>query len=418
MKKIKLVVVEFNSSGGLIHYAYQLCSALSKNGINVTLITGEQYELFNLPHNFNVEKRLKLWHVFDTASMNVKSGSRIIIFYLKIKWMLRRCVRAAKLIKEWISLTNFLIELKPDIIQFGEIKFPFEAIFLARLHRHQLVLSQICHEFERREGKSKLSTYVDFFFSFTFRYFSVIFFHAEANRKRFLSKFNYPQENIHVIPHGNESIFNIAAKKPKNNESIRQRYFLRDNQSVILFFGLLTPSKGLPDLIDAFAIVNKYIKAKLIIAGYPTKEIDAFSLKTRADRHGIADHIVFDTRYIPIEDISELMNLANVVVFPYHSATQSGSLQVAFSFGRPVVATSVGGLPEVVKDGKSGFLVPPRSPHDLAEKILTILNSPKLACKMGRYALQISENYYGWDPIAQKICKIYNNVLKRKSKTG
>lgn len=101
------------------------------------------------------------------------------------------------------------------------------------------------------------------------------------------------------------------------------------------------------------------------------------------------------------------MELATVVVYPYHSSTQSGSLQTAYTFGKPVIATMVGGLPEVVEDGKSGFLVPAHSPNDLAEKISIFVNDRALAEEMGRYARRLSTTRFNWNAIAQEILTIY-----------
>src|SRR5215211_8135411 len=64
-RKLRLVLVEPNGSGGLIHYTYQLCTALANEGVDVTLITGKEYELAHLPHNFQVNNLLDLWSLFD-----------------------------------------------------------------------------------------------------------------------------------------------------------------------------------------------------------------------------------------------------------------------------------------------------------------------------------------------------------------
>jgi len=99
------------------------------------------------------------------------------------------------------------------------------------------------------------------------------------------------------------------------------------------------------------------------------------------------------------------------VVFPYKNATQSASIQTAYSFGRPVVATRVGGLPDVVVDGESGFLVDPGAPEQLSEAILKILADPGRAERMGQFARQLSETRFAWGPIAGNILSVYKNIL-------
>lgn len=409
--RIHLAVVEFNSSGGLIHYAYQLCSALAEQHMDVTLITGSDYELKEFPHNFKVLSILKLWSVFDPASMKATTDNPLHRGWIKIKWLFRRGTRAMKLLREWIRLTDYLIRLKPDLVQFGEIKFPFEAIFLARLQNRGLILSQICHEFERRERQSGFFSLTDRIYAGIFKNFSAIFFHAHQNRDRFLSLYYYPAEKIHMIPMGNERMFLTAAAGLKQHENLRQKYGLQDDEQVVLFFGMLTPSKGVQDLIKAFKVVRRQTRAKLVVAGYPSKYVNVNELKKLAADHKISDDVIFDTRYIPIQTIKPLMDLATVVVFPYHNATQSGALQVAYAFGRPVVATAVGGLPEVVEDGETGYLVPPREPEKMAEKIITILDTPSLSEKMGENAQRLSETRYGWTLIASQIAAVYHNLV-------
>ncbi len=408
---LELAVVEFNSSGGLIHYAYQMCTALSEQKIDVTLITGSDYELKDFPHNFRVQNILNVWPVFDPASMQLPPDDRLLRKWVKIKWVLRRGIRAVQLIREWIRLTNYLIQSKPNLVQFGEIKFPFEAIFLARLRRNGLRLSQICHEFERRETRTGFSRIMDRISAGVFLNFAVIFFHARQNRDRFLSIYHYPLENTHMIPMGNEAMFLTAASTMGDDENLRQRYGITDDDRVVLFFGTLAPSKGVADLIDAFAIVQQATAATLVIAGYPSKYMDMNALKQKVTDNALSGHVIFDTRYIPIQSVKPLMDLATLVVFPYHNATQSGAMQVAYAFGRPVIATAVGGLPEEVEDGHSGYLVPPGDTEKMAVKIISLLESPQLAAQMGEHARHLSETRYSWNLIAKKLADVYQGLV-------
>ncbi len=152
-----------------------------------------------------------------------------------------------------------------------------------------------------------------------------------------------------------------------------------------------------------------------MIAGYPTKHFNMAELKQKIADLGLTEHVVLDTRYIPLEEVGALMGLATVAVYPYRSSTQSGALQVAYTFGRPVVATIVGGLPEAVEHGRSGFLVPPESPSALAQGILKLVNNRELAKIMGEYARYLSETRFSWRSAAQKIIKAYDQLLEEKS---
>ena len=416
-RRLRLVLVEPNGSGGLIHYSYQLCTALAEEGVDVTLVTGKEYELAHLPHNFRVDNRLDLWSLFDPQVIQNLEASAWQRRWHKLRWTVRRGQRAVRLISAWIDLTRYLSELKPDIVQFSKINFPFEAIFLAQMRRRGLTLTQICHEFELRENHSgpfsslALRAYADIY-----KNFSAIFFHARENCEKFLALFPFVQnKKTHIIPHGNSGWLLKYFPQSFDWNSIRKRYGLKPGQPVVLFFGLLAPSKGIDDLIEAFALVRQTCDAKLLIAGYPTKHIDMDQLKEKIDQLRLTEHVVLDARYIPLEDIGALMGIATVAVYPYRSSTQSGALQVAYTFGRPVIATAVGGLPEAVEEGRSGFLVPPQSPSALAEKIVTLVSKPEPAKIMGEYARHLSETRFGWRSVARKIIKVYDQLLEDKS---
>ncbi len=415
---INLFVIEPMGTGGMIHYAYQLCTALANEpDMRVTLVTTVDYELSAFPHNFNVEKQLNLWQMFDPQSMKTPPKSKMAKLRRKFFWTLRRGFRALQLIVSWWQLTNFLLAKKPDIIQFGKINFPFEAIFLARLRRHGLTLTQICHEFELREQSGVVSSIANRMYAGVYHNFSILFFHAENNRHRFLELFDVPAKQLHIIPHGNEALFPTTAEQGAVSVSeLRQRYGLTDKTPVVLFFGILVPSKGVPDLLEAFALLkNQQPDTKLLIAGFPSKYISLTEYRAIATHLGVADDVIFDGRYIPFEEVAGLMALATVVVYPYHNSTQSGSIQVAYAFGKPVIATRVGGLPDVVEEGRSGLLVSPQSPQALANAIDKIIRNPNMAAEMGNYARQLSETRYSWQPIAAKITKIYREMLVRQA---
>jgi glycosyltransferase involved in cell wall biosynthesis len=125
---------------------------------------------------------------------------------------------------------------------------------------------------------------------------------------------------------------------------------------------------------------------------------------------GLEDVVAVDSRYVPDEEVRPLMELARFVVLPYRSATQSGVLHVAYACGRPVIATRVGGLPEVVEEGGTGRLVPPRSPRELADAMLALLDDPEGAARMGERALELSCTRFSWAAVARAILSAYEEA--------
>src|SRR5687768_2670285 len=205
-KPLQIMVVEPRGSGGMMHYAYQLCTALSKAGAQVTLVTADKYEMENYQHNFTVRKQMKLWSSTDSAE-SVRTNSWLGKGNIKIYRGIRRATRGIRLIVEWIRLTNYLIRARPDIIQFGSIEFPFEAIFLNILKRNRLILSQICHEFELREKSNNPLTNFSIQLSrWVYDAFSIIFFRGEKKQEIFGVVYYIRTERAYNITHEREVI--------------------------------------------------------------------------------------------------------------------------------------------------------------------------------------------------------------------
>jgi len=407
--KLQICVIESANGGGLIHFAYQLCTALANEGADVTLIVGTEYELDSLPHNFKVLKMLRLWKSFESRSEEDLSN-RFRLIQKKVYWMARRVVRGVRFVATWVNLVRYLVRTRPHLIQFSRFDHAVEAFFITYLKARGFTLSQVCHEFEARENGHMLQNMLASLYMRAYRSFSAIFLLAHESRGRFLSLFPSLDPAItHVVPHGN-SDWMLGIQSPPEKVQLRNRYGLREDDKVVLFFGLLAPSKGLDDLVEAFALALSSCDAKLVIAGYPTKQLNLLRIHERIAELGLGDRILLDLRYIPVDEVGSLMDLATVVVYPYLSSTQSGSLQVAYTFSKPVIVTEVGGLPEVVVDGKSGFLVPSHSPSLLAEKIVTLVNDPGRARTMGQYARQLASTRFAWDTVAKEMMDVYREL--------
>lgn len=164
----------------------------------------------------------------------------------------------------------------------------------------------------------------------------------------------------------------------------------------ILFFGHIRKYKGLDILIEAFAMALKRDpQLTLKIAGemFYDKEEDCNPLSL-IEKLNLRESVTADIRYIPNEEIPEIFHDVDLAVFPYRSASQSGPLTVAYSYGVPVIATKVGGLPDVVMEGESGFLVEPERPDLLAEAIIKFFDNPIKSSQVKAFASRLSwENY-------------------------
>ena len=138
----------------------------------------------------------------------------------------------------------------------------------------------------------------------------------------------------------------------------------------MLFFGFIRDYKGLDMLL--LAMTDERLKKagiKLIVAGeYYGKAIQATCEQIIAE-HGLQDRVILHTGFIANNEIRYFFSAADVVVLPYRDATQSGITQVAYHFEKPIIVTNVGGLAEVVPDGKVGFVAEP-DPASIAGAVL------------------------------------------------
>ena len=163
--------------------------------------------------------------------------------------------------------------------------------------------------------------------------------------------------------------------------------------NVALFFGHIRPFKALDVVLRAWPKVRT--PATLLVAG------EAWWNSEEEYRKLAPSNVIFDFRFIPDSEIATYFAAADVVLAPYRSEAQSGVALTAFHFARPVIASNVGGLPEVVRDGENGFIVPPDDTEALAQAIDRFFASDRAT--MERRAADAAR-IYSW--------KEYGNVFK------
>ncbi len=152
-----------------------------------------------------------------------------------------------------------------------------------------------------------------------------------------------------------------------SKEEARKTLGFKENDRIILFFGYIRKYKGLDLLFEAMKTVRKSMDIHLLVAGEFYD--DEHSYREFVEINNMNDCIHFMSEYIPGDRVPVLFSAADCVVLPYRSATQSGIVQIAYNFNKPVIVTNVGGLAETVSNGMSGFVVPPESPEALASSI-------------------------------------------------
>ncbi len=175
---------------------------------------------------------------------------------------------------------------------------------------------------------------------------------------------------------------------------------LKIEGKALLFFGYVRPYKGLRVLLDAFGLLAaEYEEVRLLVVGEFYEDRGPYDSRLR--ELGVEDRVTIVDRYVSDEEVAYFFMAGDLLVLPYISATQSGVIQIAQSFGLPVITTNVGGLPEVVEEGKTGFLVPPGDPEALAAAMRKFFEGgwrEKMTPHLKEAAARFS-----WDPIVDAV---------------
>jgi glycosyltransferase involved in cell wall biosynthesis len=250
------------------------------------------------------------------------------------------------------------------------------------------------HDISRHPGDSGLQGIPSALYPLQWRWADQVIVHATLARQQLLTRYGCQPERVHLIPIGAYDFY---------------RTFARDIQperpNTVLFFGRIWEYKGLQYLIEAAPLITKAIPdARIIIAGYGER----FEKYQKAMLN--PQHFEVHNYRIPDEQVAHFFQQASVVALPYIEASQSGVVSAAYAFGKPVVATRVGGLPEVVMEGQTGLLVPPADASSLANAIITLLRDAPLRHKMGQQARQFAETELSWQRIAHRTLEVYQKT--------
>lgn len=181
-------------------------------------------------------------------------------------------------------------------------------------------------------------------------------------------------------------------------------------QKYILFAGKISKYKGVEYLLEAMKKVHDtFPDIKLVVAGGGKYHFDI-------SEYAALPYIDIRNRFIPDEELVALMNKTQFMVCPYTDATQSGVIMSSFTFGTPVIATRVGGLPEMLGNGKYGMLVKEKDTDALYLGICSLLSDEE---QLADYRKEIakdytSDGYLSWKTIAEELRESYLQMASRK----
>lgn len=372
MSSIVLIGPVYPYKGGISHYTRLLCEALRKEHAVKMISYSMQYPRIL----FKKEQK-----EYDDESFKVSETEYRINTADPISW---------------IKTAAYINDIRPTlvIIQWWHPYFSICYSVIARLIRKKNRILYTCHNVFPHER---------------FPFDRVLTRMALSKGNCFIVHSKTDEEDLHqIVPRAiyRRTVipsFNCFDNSSVDRNTARSALGIDANKRVLLFFGLVREYKGLKNLLNAVPIINKRISdVEVLIAGdFGGDKQQYLDIIAQND---IGKLVRIVDEYIPDSEVEKYFKASDITVLPYESATQSGIIQVSYSFGIPVVATSVGGIPEVVKDGKTGYLIAPKRPDLIADSVCDYFNNNRY----GEFAenIKAESEKYSWNKMVEAIMEM------------
>jgi len=297
------------------------------------------------------------------------------------------------------QLVNRLNRWNPDIIHFQWFPLPVVDVPLVRLLGNIAPTVLTVHDSTPFQGAAT-SRFQQVLAEKSPQAVDKVVVHTEETKAK-LANASTPQEEISVIPHG-VIRYPVTDHLPTDNA----------DKTTVLFFGNVKPYKGVDVLIDAVARLPTEVRQNLqvVIAGRPHGAAD--ELKQRASEKGVTNSITWEFGFIEHGRVGTYFQRSDIVVFPYRHIDQSGALMTALPFGKPVIATKVGGFKDILTDGVHGRLVPPDDADALSSAMTELLRDENQRAEMGDAVADLADSTYSWRRLAEMTTDLYLEVQR------
>jgi len=371
--------------GGMERYVYYFSKHLAESGVSVELFTS----VTKKQTSCDLEKvKLTFLKPNVNESIRLLRGINYRLFLRKV--------------------STYLKKSKYDIVHaFGIC--PVE--YLKYKSRGKVVIQPFGNEeFKSRERENFFKrTYLDLFMRnpklYSVRNADAIASEGEIQTKEIMQLFGVPKEKIFYLPDGVD--LDEIEEYTKDVEVTREDYNIQDADIVLMNVNRLEPNKGVSYLIEALEILNQELNVKLILVGTGSEEE---KIKRLIKHLGLSEKVKH-FKNIPDKLMFQLYTLADISVTPTLYEGLPLVVLEAMACGKPIVASNVSEVPQAVKDGINGFLVPPRNPKAIADAVLKIYDK-NLFMKMGKASKEIVERY-DWGRIAKMAIRKYEELIGR-----
>jgi len=292
----------------------------------------------------------------------------------------------------WISVGKEIKRRKPDLIIF-KYWLPFFGPCFGTIARvatkgtntKVLFICDNVVPHEKRPGDTAFTKYA----------FGVgNFFIVQSDAVQRDLKAFWPKANYKKVAH---PVYNIFGE-PIEKQQARKQLGITDKR-VLLFFGYVRAYKGLNVMLEAMSKLVKELDVKLLVVGefYDDKE----KYMRQITDYGLQQSVSVNSDYVANDKVGLYFSAADVVMLSYISATQSGIAQIAYNFNKPIIATNVGGLAEVVRDNVTGFVIPPNDADALVNAIIRFFKENRE--KEFAANVEVEKKKYSWESMAKAI---------------
>lgn len=228
---------------------------------------------------------------------------------------------------------------------------------------------------------------------------------SQHTKRDIVDTYGLPESMIEVIYHGVRPEDYVVAEK----EKVKLRSTLGINlQPMILFVGRLSPRKGVDILLRALPPVLAKVEVKLVLVGSGNQR----DYRQLAQSLGVSDKAIFLGR-VPDNTLRLLYSSCDLFVLPSRLEGLGIVILEAMAAGKPIVATNVGGIPELIESGQNGILVEADEEGKLASAIIKVLSDKSLAKTIGGNNMKKARERYSWEVAARKAEHVYNELIKK-----
>lgn len=397
--------------GGAERYYFDLNTLLQKKG--------HQVASFSMLDKDNVKSK---WSKYFVSNVDHRRGGFIEIF--------RKIPRIFYSVEAKLKIKKLLNDFKPDIVHLNNIYYCISPSILSEITKRNIPIVQTVHDFELispnvilyHDGKVceafkgrnfwKVlkhrcvdNSYIGTFLMLVINFVQNFNDHYNKSIDAFISPSVFMKNKLVEYKFDKNKLFHINNFLLKNN----YKKINKKDEKYILYFGRLNEAKGIYKIVKLAKLLPQ-IKIKL--AGkFDVKNVETDVLQK------INDNNIQNIEFLGFKNQTELQKIirnSRCVIAPsqWHE-NQSYSILEALSLGIPIVATKMGGNPEIVQDGVNGLLFDRNDINDFAKKVLLFWNNEKLANKMGESARKYIEQNHGPEDYYKKLILLYKSLLRK-----